>query len=256
MSVNILGVKVDDVTLDQATDKVSQWVKKGGKYVVTTPNVEFIILAQKNDTFRSTLNQSDLAIPDSHRLKWAQNIIREKNPVFKILKWPLFIFPKVFGDFPATTGVDLMENLCSIGEEKGFRIGLLGGREGVAEKTRKCLLKRFPKLKISFAQSGGRVNKSGEMENEKPNLPASDIVFVALGQVKQELWINNYKDQINSRVFIGVGGAFDYISGEIKRAPQLWRILGFEWLYRVIKQPWRLKRFGSLVKFIFLVPFS
>lgn len=249
--ISVLGVRISSVSLDQASDQVCQWLKGNQKHYITTPNIEFIILAQRDDAFRSILNESDLAIPDSARLGWAYNELEEKNKLLKILKWPLFIFPNFFRDLPVTPGVDLMEKLCQVSEEKGFRVGLLGGGEGVAEKAKECLIKRYPKLKVGYAESGGVVMENGEWRMEEGI--KCDILFVAFGQIKQEKWIKRYMNKIPAKVYMGVGGAFDYISGGVERAPSWIRSLGLEWFYRLVKQPWRIKRFGALFKFVFLV---
>ncbi len=250
-SIHILGVRIDRVTIDQASDQVERWVRAREKHYITTPNVEFVMLAQKDDIFRSILEQSDMAIPDSARFSWAQSVLCEKNMVYKLFKWPLFFFPTFFKDLPTTTGTDLMEKLIKLSNEKGFRIGLFGGRDGLADKLAKCLKKEYPNLKVSFATSGGVVKTNGEWDESK--LPGCDILFVALGQGKQEKWVKRYMEEVDAKVFMGVGGAFDYLSGDVARAFEWIRRIGFEWLFRLFIQPWRIKRFSALLKFVFAI---
>lgn len=271
--MNILGIRVDPVTIDHATEKVVEWVKKGGKHYIVTTNVEFIVKAQKDLEFKELLNKSDLSISDSSRLDWAYNIECEKVFLKKLLAWPFFLAPNLLKKhLPTTTGVDLMENLCRVSQERGFTVGLLGGGDSIAEKTKECLLKRYPGLKVSYTLSGGEVNEHGneigqvssskyqvvsmkgkKIHNTNYILPATDILFVAFGAPKQEKWIIKNMANVDAKVFMGVGGAFDYISGEVIRAPLWLRVLGLEWLFRLLIQPWRIKRFGSLLQFIFLV---
>lgn len=252
-SANILGVSVDKIDLDEAVDLVKGWLLKGGKHYIVTTNIEFIMAARKDATYQRILNKADLSISDSSRLDWAYKILREKNFFKKIALWPFFLAPDLLKrKIPTTPGIDLMENLCKLADDQVFRVGFLGGGEGVADKTAECLQKEYPRLKISFAKSGGRVNQEGEMD-DRLALPSCDLLFVAFGQIKQEKWIVRNIDRVDARVFMGVGGAFDYLSGRVPRAPKALRSLGLEWLFRGFIQPWRIKRFFSLLQFIFLV---
>jgi N-acetylglucosaminyldiphosphoundecaprenol N-acetyl-beta-D-mannosaminyltransferase len=252
MHTDFLGVRIDEVTLDQAFEEAVSLVKKPGKHLIVTPNVEFIIKAQKDSDFRKILNGSDLSIPDSARFTWARAQLSSTG-LKKILLWPLFFLGTIPGQkpFPVATGTDLMEMIVSKSSDYGFKIGLIGGQNTVAEKTRECLLKKYPKAQIIFAEPGGRVNEDGT--SPKIEIPELDFLFVAFGQGKQEKWINNNKEKIDAKVFMGVGGAFDYLSGEVARAPIFMRRLGLEWLFRLIRQPWRIKRFYALVKFTVLI---
>lgn len=258
--VKILDVKVNRVDLDDVLATIREWTKQKSKHYIVSPNIEFIVAAQKDLEFRKILNDADLSIPDSSRLGWAEQILSEKNLFKKILLWPFFILPiKPFiKDFPLVTGVDLMENICQDFQDSAATIGLLGGQSGVAEKLSECLIKKYPKLSIPFVTDGGRVSLQGELDDK--NLPKVkmeiDVLFVAFGHIKQEKWIVKNIQNFPAKVFIGVGGAFDYLSGSIPRAPLFTRSLKLEWLFRLIFQPWRIKRFISLVKFVFLVLFA
>ncbi len=254
----ILGVKVDFINLEEALSLISSWLKKGGKYYIVTPNVEIIMAAQKDKELKSILNDADLSIADSLRLDWASRILLS-NFFQKILLWPFFLFPRLLPNpKPSLTGTDLMLELIKLASEKGFKVGLLGGKEGIAKKASKNLDKKLPGLKVVYAEDGGNINSSGEevnkdFHNTKYIIQNTDFLFVGFGHGKQEKWIKNYKNKVNAKVFMAVGGALDYFSGKVPRAPEVARLLGFEWLYRLILQPWRIKRFGSLVKFVFLV---
>lgn len=296
--VDILGVKVDQVNMAQAVEQVERWLASQGeslqgRYIVT-PNVEFVMAAQQDSEFKKILNQADLAIPDSARFGWAYNQLQEKNWFLKLVRWPLFLFPQLF-HFDVVTGTDLMGELIRLAAKQGFTIGFLGGRDLVAEKLAERLKKKYPKLKVAFAGSGGEVDQDGQFylargpASSQPhptsslvatslraldgaprslsplaspdfapslNIPPTDILFVAFGQVKQEKWIAKNLNRYPIKVMIGVGGAFDYLSGSVLRAPILVQALGLEWLFRLLIQPWRIKRFSALVKFIFLVLLS
>ncbi len=258
MKINILGVKIDKISQTEAVELITGWIAepKAKKRYVVTPNIEFIIDAQNNDNFKNILNQADLAIPDSSRLASLLSLEREKSPFKKIL----IAFSLPFSsrltdpDFPITTGVDLMTGLCEKLAENKSKIALLGATEEVVKATEQALLKKQPKLKIVYAASGGQISKQGDWSNPEP-VPRSDITFVALGHIKQENWITKHLDSVDSTVFIGVGGAFDYISGKVPRAPKLLRLLGLEWLFRLILQPWRLPRQLKILYFLLKLTF-
>ncbi len=259
--VNILGIKVNKVTMKQTLELVEQWAQGSKKRYIVTPNIEIIMAAQDNKQFAAVLNEADLAIPDSGRLGWAVQILNEKNPLKKAFYWPFFTLPKLglIKPFPVVTGTDLVEEIAREFNNKDLSIGLIGGRNGIADKAAKCLKERYPNLKIVFVSDGPSVRENGETEEtQKDSLIYKDIsgcsvLFVAFGHSKQEFWIKKHLNEIDAKVFVGVGGAFDYVSGNIPRAPKFLRDLGLEWLYRLIIQPWRIKRFGSLIKFVFLV---
>lgn len=215
MKTEVLGVKIDDISMAEALELVERWVWNPGKHYIVTPNPEFLVAAQKDPVFKKILNDADLSIPDGVGLKLSGKI---KN-----------IF----------SGTDFMEELIRIAAEKGFVVGFLGGKEGVAEKCAERLKKKYPKLKASFA--------SFDTESLIPSL---DLLFVALGHIKQEKWIAANLDKIPVHASMGVGGAFDYLSGRVPRAPKWLRGLGLEWLFRLVIQPWRIKRQLALGQYI------
>ncbi len=281
MRLKLLGVPIDDVDLKVATQTVQEWAEKKKSSYVVTPNLEMIMLAQGDPDFIRVLSEAGLAIPDSARLGWGIKM-QESSFVNRLVNWPFFAFPTMMpgNSLPITTGTDLMEKLIKLSAEKGFRVGFLGGQRNVAVKLADCLKAKNPSLKVEFIQENLAVDLAGnhkffEMQNligfkqnnaisdareadfyQNLNSRKLDILFVAFGHVKQEKWINKNLPKTNVSVMLGVGGAFDYLSGEVSRAPKWLRVIGFEWLYRLILQPWRILRFGSLVKFIFLVLFK
>lgn len=245
----VLGVGINDVNLDTAVEIVGEWLNGKGKHYIVTPNPEFIMAAQQDVEFRQVLNEADLAIPDGKGLQLSGKI-----------KY-------------TTTGIDLMERLCQISADQGFRIGFVGGKKGVALIAAERLRIRFPKLKIVFAEDGPEVDQAGRVINDLRlknndfeggyssiiNHHSSikiDILFVGFGHIKQEKWIAHNLDKLPVKVAIGVGGAFDYLSGKVMRAPGWIRKIGLEWLFRLILQPWRIKRQLVLAKFIWLVVFK
>lgn len=228
MKKEVLGIKIDDITSDEALKIVEGWLKKPQKHYIVTPNPEFVVMAQQDQDFKKILNNADLSLPDGVGLRLSGDIVCN------------------------TPGIDFMESLIKFAADYGFTTGFLGGSDGVAEKASERLQKKYQKLKISFAQSGGQVDEAGNMSTSC-NLPPTDLLFVAFGPPKQEKWIYNNLSKLDVKVAMGVGGSFDYLSGRIARSPRWIRNLGGEWLFRLVIQPWRIKRQLRLLKFIWQV---
>ena len=207
--------------------------KKDKKYYVVTPNPEILVYANKNPHFKTILNNARLALCDGAGLLVAAKILG------KSLK-------------TRTTGVDLMESLCKEIAKKPITVGFLGGRHQVAEKAAECLRKKYPGLTITFVAE--EWNEDGFVQAQKgQGKKEIDLLFVAYGFPKQEEWMSKHLDALPIRVAMGVGGAFDYISGNVSRAPESIRKIGLEWLFRLIMQPWRIRRQVALPVFIWLV---
>lgn len=222
MKIDILGVRVDNVSFEEAVNKVEEFIGDKNKHYVVTPNPEIGILAQKDHKLRQILNSADLAIPDGIGLIWASRILGSR------LK-------------ERVTGVDLMEKFCQVAEKKGFSVGLLGGKNGVASLCAAVLKNRFEKLKLVV------------FDKNQPIYKDVDILFVAMGAPKQEKWIGKNLPKIPVKVAMGVGGAFEMITGAQIRAPKILQNLGLEWLWRLITQPWRVKRQLALLVFVYFV---
>ncbi len=219
-SAKILGVNVTTASEDEIVDFIFTRIKKSqDKFYIVTPNPEIIVAASRSKRFEEILNGAEVSLPDGAGVLAAGNILKK-------------------GIKRRITGTDLMVRLCRESAERAFTVGFLGGRGGVAEKTAECLVKKYPDLRVKFA---------GE---EFENRTHIDILFVALGAPKQEEWIAENLSKIDVTVAMGVGGAFDYISGKVPRAPKFVRQIGMEWGYRLVRQPWRLKRQLALPLFI------
>jgi N-acetylglucosaminyldiphosphoundecaprenol N-acetyl-beta-D-mannosaminyltransferase len=190
-----------------------------------------IVYARRDNHFREILNRARIALPDGVGIMIAGKVVghqlRER-----------------------ITGTDMVELICREVSEKPINVGFLGGRNGVAEKTANCLKKKYPDLSVSFVgeEWEGRESDAQGLAKSK-----TDILFVAFGFPKQEEWMASQSEKSKITVMMGVGGAFDYLSGQVPRAPSVIRSLGFEWLYRLIRQPWRIKRQLALFSFALLV---
>ena len=217
--VEILGVKIDNLSLQEVLEKVGNFLESKNKYFIVTANPEFLVAAKKDKNFKDILNYADIAVADGVGLVYAAKFLGHK--------------------LQRITGVDLFGYLCELAEKTDTPVYLVG------------------------AESGGLILSNGETQTangnaeiiNRINLAKPKILFVALGQVKQEKWIFKHLDQLSSvKVAVGVGGTFDFVAGTVARAPELMRNLGLEWLYRLIQEPGRAKRiFNATVIFSFSV---
>lgn len=233
----ILGVKVDNVTRASALAKVEDLLDSGRQHLITTPNPEFIVAAQTDVKFREIINGSALALPDGVGLIFAA----------RILGVPLQ---------ERIAGSDFVWDIARLAAKRGYSMYLLGAGEGIARAAAEKLKAQNPNLKIVGAAAGpSQLNTTklsfvGEIREAAP-----DILLVAMGHGKQEKWIVAHLHELPSvKIAMGVGGAFDFIAGRVKRAPRLLRVLGLEWLWRLVRQPRRLPRiFRAVVVFPWLV---
>lgn len=258
----ILKVKFAAVTLNEAVEKAFAIVANGEKKYITTPNPELLLIANKNPKYLQVLNRSAFNIADGTGILWASDFLhRSKNYKSKLAKSAIWLISLVKTALISkskckiiperVTGVDLMSEICRQSGAKGYKIFLLGAGENVAEKLKAKLEKENPELNISGTYRGTAEHSEEKIIVEKINKSEADILFVAFGSPKQEIWISKNLNKLKSvKLAIGVGGSFDFLSGNKKRAPELMRKMGLEWLFRVIKEPKRIKRiYNATIKF-------
>ena len=189
----------------------------------------------KNDSFLlEQLRGAGLLIPDGIGVVFAARLLR-------------------LGRMRRVPGSELMPAICERASRKGYRIFLFGGSPDVNRWTGEVLRARYPGLRIVGQQHG--YLKEEEMAGlvERINASGAEILFVALGSPKQEIWMARYLPQLSVKVCQGVGGTFDVLSGRVKRAPLFFRKMHLEWFYRLASQPKRLIRQTALPKFVWLV---
>ena len=228
--INILGVNVDNVTMESALSKVLSFLEEDSPHAVFTPNSEIIMAAYKDAEFLNELNDASLIIPDGIGVVHASRILKAPLP-------------------ERVAGFDLASNLIKklSGGEKSFYF--FGGKPGIAEKAKENLLKEYPALNICGMSDGYFDDEKEKLIIEDIKEKKPDVLFVCLGAPKQEKWINKYKHELGTKVIMGIGGSLDVFAGNVERAPEFYRNHGIEWLYRLIKQPSRFGRMLALPKF-------
>jgi N-acetylglucosaminyldiphosphoundecaprenol N-acetyl-beta-D-mannosaminyltransferase len=233
-TLSILGVRVDDVTYDEALDHVQVWVGSGGTHQIATVNVEFIMDARQNPPFRRILQSASLCVPDGTGVLWAAR--RQGTPLRE-----------------RVAGVDLVESIAQRGSTLGWRIFFLGAAPGLAERAATILTERYPGLQVAGCYAGSpRAEEEDEIVG-RVQAARTDVLFVAYGAPRQDLWISRNQARCEVPVAIGVGGSFDFITGESRRAPLWVQRAGLEWLHRLVREPWRLRRQMAIPRFMALV---
>jgi N-acetylglucosaminyldiphosphoundecaprenol N-acetyl-beta-D-mannosaminyltransferase len=230
----VLGVRVDDVTVEEALEQVEQYIAAGGNHQIATVNVEFIMEARRNPAFRRVLAGASLCVPDGVGVMWAAR--RQGQPLRQ-----------------RVAGVDLVERIAARGAERGWRIYFLGAAPGVAERAAKTLAGRYPGLKVAGCYAGSPRPDEEDQIVGWVRAARPDVLFLAYGAPRQDLWIARNQARIGVPVAMGVGGAFDFIAGVTRRAPQWVQRAGLEWLHRLIKEPWRWRRQLAIPRFVWLV---
>lgn len=266
-AVKILGISITTNTKKEILEEIQKYLelsnypiiklsnKRQKPFIIVTPNPEQIVYAQQDKHFVEILNQADVAIPDGIGLVAAMRLLAQKSDVRSQMS-----------EVRRISGVELMEDLVAMAARRGYPIALIGGRVGVAVRALECLLRKHPGLS-GWAMDPGELHL-GDLGNlgdlsKKIKGTGVRIVFVGLGAPKQEFFIERLSlslrpDQIGTRddtpiVLMSVGGSFDMISGRTPRAPRAIQAIHLEWLWRLIRQPWRLRRQLCLVKFLWLL---
>jgi N-acetylglucosaminyldiphosphoundecaprenol N-acetyl-beta-D-mannosaminyltransferase len=235
MGINVISTSLPKV-LTRVIKKISDNTKigkNGNKFYIVTPNPELILMAQKDKKLKIALNSADLAIPDGIGLKISM-------PDLEIIK-----------------GRELFSQLIKLAEEREWRVFLLGGLGKEAELTAKKLKEKYRQLKIR-ADHGWKLDQRAKPVTEidlklqkkvigKINRFAPDILFVAFGNPKQEIWINENISRLNIKGAMAVGGTFRYVAGLSALPPKWVEKLGFEWFWRLITEPKRAGRVWNAV---------
>lgn len=226
-TVKILGITLTSASERQVLKEIIKGIEERKKMFVVTPNPEFLVFAQKNLWFKKVLNSATIAIPDGVGLTWAS--------------WLLATEPRLK---QRITGADLAAGLLAEANQSLWRVGVVGARRGVEKEARvliRNLQKKYPQTKIFSLKHKDWQKKEWE------------VIFACQGMGKQEKWIQRHFTKSKACLFMGAGGALDYLTGFVPRAPAKLRQAGLEWLYRLFKQPWRWRRQLGLIRFVWLV---
>lgn len=238
--MKLMGVHIDAIDLKEAQNRLDS------PQVIFTPNPEILLEASRNPAFFDALKAGTLMLPDGNGLCLVSSLRRIRNRWLRVFLFPfyslIFLFwKKPFRkDIPEIIhGSDFMRDAISWAERNKKTVFFLGGAKGIAEKTAAVFMKAFPKLKIAGCHAGNPDEASFDVVLKSK----AELLFVAFGAPKQELWIAKYAPRLKLHLVMGVGGSFDFYAGKRKRAPRSLQKLGLEWLWRLMLHPMdRMKR--------------
>jgi N-acetylglucosaminyldiphosphoundecaprenol N-acetyl-beta-D-mannosaminyltransferase len=224
--VRIGQLEIDAVTFPQALERIARLVDERSGGAVFTPNVDHIVKAEHNPDFRRAYSRANLCLADGMPLVWASRLIGSRLP-------------------EKVSGSDLVVPLMRLAAERRWSVYLIGGGRGVAEEAGRKLTRELGTRIVGtdspiVSPDGG--DDSSEQTLERLRAARPDLVLVAFGTPKGELWIDRFTDRIRPAVAIGVGGSLDFIAGRIRRAPAWMSRAGIEWLFRLLQEPQRMWR--------------
>lgn len=230
-TIDVLGIPFTCTNQSNFIFQLEKDLFENKSTFVVTANPEIVMYAKASPNFNSLLHSADYITADG----------------IGIVKAAQFLGTPLPGRI---TGYDLLCSLLEVASQKNYSIYFLGAKEETLNLALKNMTNSYPNLTIAGSHHGYfEISDPTIIENIKKTQP--DFIFVALGFPRQEQWIASAQKVIGGGVFIGVGGSFDVLAGTVKRAPLFWQNLHLEWLYRLIKQPTRLKRMIALPKFVY-----
>lgn len=223
--IKFMNTEIDNLTMTEALSAIDELILQKKNAYVVTPNVDHIVKLEKNSRLRASYDNADLILVDGKPLMWVGRIfgtpIKEK-----------------------ISGSDLFPKLCEHSASKGHKMFFLGAKEGVAQKAADILQEKYPGLDVvgCYAPPFGFENNPEEMDKITAmiNEHKPDILVLALGCPKQEIFAYEHKDQLNVPVSLCFGASLDFEAGNVKRAPRWMTNVGLEWLYRLYKEPRRM----------------
>lgn len=228
--IEILGIKINNVDMNGAVERAQSYLSQDELKMIFTPNPEMVINATKNEELKEALNNSDMNIPDGNGIVWASKKIKKPLP-------------------ERVAGFDFIHKLFDLGKNNDIKFYLLGAKPEIVEKAKQNLENQGVSI-VGF--------HDGYFKDEQPiideiNNLGVDVLLVALGAPKQELFIYKNKHKLKAKIAVGVGGSFDVISGEVKRAPKIIMKLKLEWLYRGLTDIKRMRRLMAIPEFMLKV---
>lgn len=225
--IKFLNTYIDNLTISDAIDRIDKLIQKNNSSYVVTPNLDHIVIMEKDQEFLEIYKKADLILADGKPLIW----------ISKFLGTP--IKEKI-------SGADLFPVMCRMAVDNGYSIFILGAAEGVADKAAKNLKEKYPGLKISgiYSPPMGFEKNAEELDKIKRIVQTAkpDILAVSLGSPKGEKFVYRHLKEYEVPLGISIGATIDFEAGNVKRAPKWMSDHGLEWLFRISQEPSRLAK--------------
>jgi len=228
--IEVLGVPVDAVNMESAKSHVLGMLAGNKVQSILALNPEKVMAAQRDTLLLQTLHNAALVIPDGIGVVMAARLLKRTT-------------------MERVPGSELMPEICGLAASHGYRVFLYGARPEVVVRTAYLLQERYPGLRVVGTQHGYVPEQEMDQLISTINDSGADVLFVGLGSPRQELWMERHRHRLRIKVCQGVGGTFDAICGNVRRAPPLMRRIHLEWLYRLVSQPRRAMRQSALPRF-------
>jgi len=219
--INFFGINIDPLTMEETLFRISEFIEKKQITQHVVINVAKLVYAQKNKELKNIINSCKLINVDGAGIILGARFLGINIP-------------------ERVTGIDLMQELVAYSSKKRYKVYFFGAQERIVKTVIEIYKQKYPELIIAGYRDG--YYSSGEEENIAMDIKNSDadILFVAMGSPKKEIFINKYLHKMEVPFVMGVGGSFDVIAGKVQRAPELLQKYDMEWLYRLYQEPGRL----------------
>ena len=219
--VIILGIPIDNLSMEKALDTILEWLEEGHAKQVCFVNADCANISCRDPAYLKVLKEADLCLPDGMGLNLAGRILKqhiEEN----------------------VNGTDMFPLLCERLSRTDRRLFLLGALPGVAEEVEGWIREHFPQVSVCGTRHGYFEPDEEQEIIQEISASGSHLLLVAFGSPGQDMWIHRHMKELGVRVAIGVGGLFDFYSGRHARAPRWMRRIGMEWMHRLMLEPRRL----------------
>lgn len=221
----LLNTYVNNITMSQAIESIENMIASDRKSYVVAINVDVVMKIENDSYLKQIVDEADMVLVDGKPLIWISkfhgNEVREK-----------------------ISGSDLVPQLCRVSAEKGYKMFIIGGKDGIAKKAKKSLKAKYPDIKIvgTYAPPMGFENDKQELDkiNQMISEASPDLLIACFGCPKQEKWIYENISEYNAKVTVCAGATVDFLAGNVKRAPKWMSDHGLEWFYRFLQEPKRM----------------
>lgn len=224
--------------MQETVNFIQERLQKQEQTFAVTANAEIIMMAQNDSAYLELLKRTDIITPDGAGVVWAAKHLGSPVP-------------------ERVAGYDLFHQLLQLAAKTQKKVYFFGGKPGIAEQAKAKALELYPGLKIAGCRNGYFQTEENETIINDINNSGAEMLFAALGAPKQEFWLDENKAKLHTNLLMGIGGSFDVLSGKTTRAPLWMQKAGLEWLYRLMKEPYRFRRMAStLPQFVLKILFG
>lgn len=220
---NVLGCEIDRLDMAGTLERCRAVIEEPGYTQQVSINAAKLIALRRNPNLRDVVNRCGLVNADGQSIVWASRLLGDPLP-------------------ERVAGIDLMEGLLAMAEQRGYRVFILGARAEVLQTAIDRLHERYPALAIAGSHHGYFEERESSEIAAEIRASHADVLFVAMSSPRKEQWLGQFGEALGVSLVMGVGGSIDIVAGITRRAPLRWQRLGVEWLYRLAQEPRRLCR--------------